>query len=176
MTVAAESYEASSLGLVVTMLSNSARFRLRAGVDSATTGLGRILESLGGTPAEHGGKSGEGIAVDGSRINLSTDFHAIVGLPDGMSSQIGGIGYDDREFTVGIQLVHQRRLSDDETPADGARRVLNDTGVIRAELEALRGGSNALADFEIASSGLFMDEEGVHKNHIVTELTITARG
>lgn len=176
MTVTAESYEAGSLGLAVSMLAACARFQSCAGAADATAALGFIVESTSGTPGMNAGVLGNGTAVNGAALDLEAPFYAIVGLPDGVTSSAGGAGgWDDREFSIGIRLVHHRKKTGESAP-DGARRAFNDHGVIRAQLEAQKGSSAALADFEVSSSGLFMDEEGVHRDHIITELTITARG
>ena len=176
MTVTASSYEAVALGNAVRMLSACASFQAMVGAASAAAALGSIIESVGGNPGENAGKKGMAIAVDGAEIDLGSSPHAIVGLVPGLSSSGGSIGYYDRDFTIRISLIQLRRLSDTELPSDMSRRAWNNTGLIRDQLEAQKGSAGALADFEANSDGLFMDEEGVGRNSIITEITITARG
>jgi hypothetical protein len=85
------------------------------------------------------------------------------------------VGYYDYDFTIGVRLVLMRETAT-LGAAQAARKAWNQTGAIRAEMQAQVGGANALADAEVSSSGLYLDEEGVHKDQIVTELLITARG
>ena len=176
MTVSAESYESAAIQIACTMLAACARFQDRSGAATPTLALGKIVESYSGNSAHNGGALGTGTASNGEPLDLNVPFYAIVGLPDGVQSSAGGVAYDDRDFAIGIRLVHHRTM-DGETAPDGSRRVLNDAGMIRQQLEAQRGGPPAFLDYEVSSSGLFIDEDGgVHRDHIITELTITVRG
>lgn len=177
MTVAAESYEAKALELAIAMLCGSATFRTLVDAASSDAAKARVIETYGGAPSQNAGRLGKGIATDGTAVDLDVDQYAVVGLiPDsGLSTDAGGVGYYDYEFTIGIRLVMNRSI-DTLTAAESARNAWNVTGKISAEMLALVGGANALADCEIQSTGPFMDEDGVHRDRIISELTITARG
>jgi len=175
MTVTADSYEAAAIELAIAMLAGSATFRSLVGAATAADAQAFVVETHSGTPGQNAGRLGNGLAMNGASIDLSKPTYAIIGLDPGLDTQVGGVGFYDYEFSLGIRLVLPRSAAD-LTPAESTRQAWNRTGLIRAEMQAQVGGASALADAEIASAGLFMDEEGIHASHIITQLTITARG
>lgn len=175
MTITADSYESTAIQNAISMLAGSATFRALVGVATADEAKAFIVETHSGAPGQNSGKLGTGQAVTGASIDLAKPTYGIVGMDPGLDTQVGGVGYVDYEFSIGIRLVLPR-VAADLSPAEVTRQAWNKTGLIRSEMQALVGGANALADAEIASAGLFMDEEGVHRDHIITQLTITARG
>ncbi len=179
MTVTADSYESKSIELAIAMLAGSATFRALVGVMTTDEAKAFIIETYGGNPGQTAGRMGKAMATTGTMIDLATQPHALVGLGvepgGGVSTQVGGVGYYDYEFAIGVRLVMPRAMQDN-TPAEASRLAWNRTGLIRSEMLAQVGGTNALADAEIESAGLFLDEEGAHRDHVITQLTVTARG
>jgi hypothetical protein len=180
VTVTADSYEAQAIALAINMLAGSATFRTLVGAASAAEALDFIIETHSGAPGANDGRLGMGKAVSGKAIDLAKPNYAIVGMDPGLGVDTGGVGYYDYEFSIGVRLVQDRLLSNQpggETPAEGTRRAWNVTGLVRFEMQGQVGsGTTTLADAEIRSEGLFLDEEGVHRQHIITQLLITARG
>lgn len=175
MTVTADSYEAKALEFAVAMLAASATFRTLVSATTSDGAKAFIVETHSGSPGSVGGRLGKGKAVSGADLDLNAAPFAIVGM-DGVETNSPAVAYADYEFTISIRLVLQRFLPD-ELPAESMRRAWNVAGAVRAEMQAQVGGASALADCEINSSGLFLEEEGgVHKDHTVVMLTITARG
>jgi len=175
MTVTADSYEAQAIALAIAMLTNSSTWKTVVGATTAAEAQAFVVETHSGAPGQNDGRLGTGTAVNGAKINLAEPTYAIVGLDPGMNTEVGGIGYVDYDFTIGIRIVWPRTIGD-ETPAEASRRAWNKTGLVRSEMQALVGGAGYLADAEVKSEGLFMDEEGIHKKHVITQLLITARG
>lgn len=175
MTVAAESYEAKALELAINMLCASASFQALVGAASAAAARAFVVETTSGAPADTNGKLGKGFATTGAELDLAVPPYAIVGLEPGVARTRGGVGYFDYDFSVVIRLVFVRRISGD-APPDSGRRAWNVTGQITDQINAQVGGADALADAEAKSEGIFMDEEGVHRDHVITQITITAQG
>lgn len=179
MTVTADSYEAKAIELAINMLVGSATFRALVGVQSTDEAKAFVIETYGGAPGQNAGRQGKALAVNGATIDLATQPHALVGLGlepgGGVSTQVGGVGFYDYEFAIGVRLTMPRAMQDN-TPAEASRLAWNRTGLIRQEMLAQVGGANALADCEIESAGLFLDEEGASRPHVITQLIITARG
>lgn len=172
MTVAAESYEAKALENVITMLAKSATFQALVGAANETEAKASIIETHGGNL----GEANTAKAVDGSDIDLVVDNFAAVGFETGLDVSAGAVGYSDYDFAIGVRIV-RNRVMPGKTPAEVTRTAWNDTGKIRAEMQANVGADGCLADADISSAGLFMDEEeGVNRDRIITQLTATARG
>jgi hypothetical protein len=178
MPVTADSYEAKAIEIAADMLARSASFRAAVGVpgsDATAIAAAKafIVESHSG--AEVDGETGIGKAMDGSDLDLSVAPYAVIGLDPGLDVDAGAVGYPD--YTVGVlaRLVLALAAAG-LTPAENTRAAWNLTGAIRAEMQAQVGGGTAFADAEVSSAGLAIGEQGVHRDHIVAQLTITARG
>jgi hypothetical protein len=168
------SYVQDAIDLGVTTLANSAAFRTLVGAANPTAALSKIVKTHSGAPQDNAGVIGDGVAADGSTLSLDTAPWALVGC-DGINTAPGGIGYWEREGAVVIKLVQTRRI-DPETPPAATSRAWTVAGDIASEIEAQVGTSTGFADADVSLTGLFMDDEGASRNHIIVELTINFRG
>lgn len=175
MTVTADSYESKALELAINMLCASASFQALTGAASAAAARAFVVETDSGAPQDVNGEIGAGIAASGAELDLAVPPYAIVGLEPGVARSLGGVGYFDYEFGIVIRLILARR-ADGETPPDSSRRAWNVTGQITDQINAQVGGPDALGQAEAKSEGIFKDEEGVHRDHLVTQITINAQG
>jgi hypothetical protein len=173
MPVTADSYEAKAIELAATMLAASASFRAAVGAASASAAKAFIVETTSGLEVDS--KTGIGTAMDGSDLDLAVPPYAIIGLDPGLDVEAGGVGYVDYMTVIVVRLV-LKRVGTGQNPAEGSRDAWNLAGKVRAEMQAQVGGANAFADAEVATAGLAMDEENVHRDHSVAQLTITSRG
>jgi hypothetical protein len=179
MTVTADSYEAKAIENAISMLAASATFRTLVGASTSDEAKAFIIETYGGNPGQNSGRQGKALSTTGATIDLATQPHAVIGLGlepgGGVATQAGGVGSFDYDFAIGVRLTMPRAMQDN-SPAEASRLAWNRTGLIRQEMQAQVGGANALADCEIESAGLFLDEEGVNRPNVITQLIITARG
>jgi hypothetical protein len=169
------SYALAALDIALGMLTASGTFQDLVGADDATEALAFAVKTHGGTPAQRDGSLDAAIAADGSSIDLTTPPYAIVGISDPPKATLGGVGVWDRTGSIGVRLVLQRTL-DDETPAESTDRAWDVAGDIVAELEAMIGAAGGFADADLDTSALYLDDDGVHRDHQIIELTITYRG
>lgn len=180
MPVTADSYEAKAIAIAANMLAACASFRTAVGAATAAAAKAFIVETYSG--AEVDGETGIGTAMDGSDINLATPPYAVIGLEPGLDTEHGSGGYVDYDYTLVVRLV-MAKAGTGQTPPEGARAAWNLAGTVRAELQAQVGSGTAFsdgltpfADAEVSSAGLAIDEEGVHREHAIAQLTITGRG
>lgn len=173
MPVTADSYEAKAIAIAADMLAASASFRTAVGAATAAAAKAFIVETHSG--AEVDGETGIGTAMDGSDLNLSEAPYAVIGLDPGLDVDAGVLGYPDFTVSVLVRLV-MALSAIGQTPAETTRAAWNLTGAVRAEIQAQVGGGTAFADAEVSSAGLAIGEDGIHRDHIVAQLTITARG
>lgn len=173
MPVTADSYESKAIAIAADMLAASASFCAAVGALTATEAKSFIVETHSG--AEIDGETGIGKAMDGSDIDLTLPPYAIIGLEPGVEVDAGVVGYPDYTIGILVRLVMVRSASG-QTPAENTRAAWNLTGAVRAEMQAQVGGGTAFADAEVSSAGLAMDQDGVHRDHTIAELIITARG
>jgi hypothetical protein len=180
MPVTADSYEAKAIAIAANMLAASTSFRTAVGAATAAAAKAFIVETYSG--GEVDGSSGIGKAMDGSNINLATPPYAIIGLDPGLDTEHGSGGYVDYDYALIVRLV-MAKAGTGQTPAEGSRAAWNLGGLARAEMQAQVGSGTAFsdgltpfADAEIASAGLAIDEDGVHSEHAIAQLTITGRG
>jgi hypothetical protein len=180
MTVTADSYEAKAIAIAANMLAASTSFRTAVGAATAAAAKAFIVETYSG--GEVDGKTGIGTAMDGSDLTLATPPYAEIGLDPGLDTEHGSGGYVDYSFALIVRLV-LARAGTGQTPPEGSRAAWNLAGKVRAEMQAQVGSGTAFADgltpfadAEIASAGLGLDEDGVHREHAIAQLTINGRG
>lgn len=173
MPVTADSYEAKAIEIAANMLAASASFRAAVGAATAAAAKAFIIETDSGVEVD--GKTGIGTAMDGSDIDIAAPPYAVLGLEPGVEVDAGAVGYPDYTTSILVRLV-LARVGAGQTPAEGARAAWNLAGAVRAEMQAQVGGGTAFADAEISSAGLALDEDGVHRDHAIAQLLITARG
>lgn len=169
MPVTPDSYEAQAIAIAADMLAASASFRAAVGAATTAAAKARIVETHSG--AEVDGKTSIGKAMDGSDIDLAEPVYAIIGMEPGLDVDAGAVGYPDYAINILVRLITSRLGTWPPT-----RAAWNLTGAVRAEMQAQVGGGTAFADAEISSAGLAMDQDDVHRDHIVAQLIITARG
>ncbi len=166
MTVAYTSYSALAVSYGIEMLAASATFQALVGVITTAAAKSSIIESIGGL----GATQDQGVTVGGGVVTVGTANFAVVHEDQFESAEIA-LHTFSYSGTIGVDLLMPINAND--TAPEVMRRMRNQAGGIKADMEALFGQSGYLLRGTISEhSYRILDETSDFKGYATATLSI----
>lgn len=166
MTVSYTSYSALAISYGIEMLAASATFQALAGVITSTAAKSSIIETIGGI----GSTQDQAVSVGGGVITVGSANFAVVHEDtfDAEEIALHTFGY---KGVIGIDLLMP--LNTGDTAPEMMRRMRNQAGGIKADMEALFGQTGYLMRGFITEHGYrILDETTDFKGYAVATLSV----